>query len=232
MNGIFGFYVLFFIIILWCFHHYKLYKDDKYKTYIKLFIASNVIFTVYVIFVQIDNHREEILNTNSSFYEKIMSNMFDDTLKIFRKNPKMKYFYDELFNNNGDSSSSYSSSYSSASASASASSDFYPHHAAIQTMQRDKMMEQNITYAIMSALANYSVFYYSHADLDEYKELVMNQRERVLKIVTQFLKSSIFKENLAKGLNDFAGLNLIKFFKEFFNVVPSNPSNPNPSNPK
>jgi hypothetical protein len=179
-----------------------------------------VIFTVYIIFVQIDNHRQEILNANSSFYERIMSNMFDDALKIFRENPKMKYFYDELFNNNGDSSSSSSSS----------SSDFYP-HAAIQPMQRDKMMEQNITYTIMSALANYSVFYYSHADLDEYKELVMNQRERVLKIVTQFLKSNIFKENVIKGLNDFAGLNLIQFFKEFFNVVPSNPSNPNPSNP-
>ena len=27
--------------------------------------------------------------------------MFDDTLIIFRENPKMKYFYDELFNNNG-----------------------------------------------------------------------------------------------------------------------------------
>jgi hypothetical protein len=92
-------------------------------------------------------------------------------------------------------------------------------------VQRDRMMEQNITYTIMSALANYSVFYYSHVDVDDYKELVINQRDRVLQIVTQFLKSDIFKENAAKCLNDFAGVNLIKFFKEFFNMVPSKSDN-------
>jgi hypothetical protein len=95
----------------------------------------------------------------------------------------------------------------------------------MNTIQRDKMMEQNITYNIMSALANYSVFYYSHVDLDDYKDLVINQRDRVLQIVTQFLKSDIFKENVAKCLNEFAGVNLVKFFKDFFNIVPSNQTN-------
>ena len=78
----------------------------------------------------------------------------------------------------------------------------------------------------MSALANYSEFYYSHVDVDGYTELVTNQRDRVLKIVTQFLKSDIFKENAAKCLNDFAGVNLVKFFKEFFNMVPSKSDKP------
>jgi hypothetical protein len=118
---------------------------------------------------------------------------------MFRENPKMKYYYDELFND----------------------ADYTAHRS--HSHPRDKMMEQNITYSIMSALATYSVFYYSHVELDDYKDLVIVQRERVIKIVNQFLKSKIFKENVVKGLNDFAGLNLIRFFKEFFNVVPSNP---------
>ena len=210
MSVIFVFYVLFFVALLLSFHHYKLYKDDKYRTYIKLFIASNVLFTIYVIFIQIQRNREEILNSNTVFYEKIMSNLFDDTLKIFRKNPKMKYFYDDLFNNNGSHSNSHSHSHVNMN---------------MNAIQRDKMMEQNITYNIMSALANYSVFYYSHVDLDDYKDLVTHQRDRVLQIVTQFLKSDIFKENAAKCLNDFAGVNLIKFFKEFFNMVPSKSDN-------
>jgi hypothetical protein len=138
-----------------------------------------------------------------------MSKLFDDTLKIFRKNPKMKYFYDDLFNNNGSHSNSHSHSHVNMN---------------MNAIQRDKMMEQNITYNIMSALANYSVFYYSHVDLDDYKDLVTHQRDRVLQIVTQFLKSDIFKENAAKCLNEFAGVNLVKFFKDFFNMVPSNPS--------
>ena len=209
MSVIFVFYVLFFVALLLSFHHYKLYKDDKYRTYIKLFIASNVLFTIYVIFIQIQRNREEILNSNTVFYEKIMSNLFDDTLKIFRKNPKMKYFYDDLFNNNGSHSNSHSHSHVNMN---------------MNAIQRDKMMEQNITYNIMSALANYSVFYYSHVDLDDYKDLVTHQRDRVLQIVTQFLKSDIFKENAAKCLNEFAGVNLVKFFKDFFNMVPSNPS--------
>ena len=210
MSVIFVFYVLFFVALLLSFHHYKLYKGDKYRTYIKLFIASNVLFTIYVIFIQIQRNREEILNSNTVFYEKIMSNLFDDTLKIFRKNPKMKYFYDDLFNNSNSSSNSNS---------------HMNHHVNMNPVQRDRMMEQNITYTIMSALANYSVFYYSHVDVDDYKELVINQRDRVLQIVTQFLKSDIFKENAAKYLNDFAGVNLIIFFKEFFNMVPSKSDN-------
>jgi F0F1-type ATP synthase membrane subunit a len=122
----------------------------------------------------------------------------------------MKYFYDDLFNNSNSSSNSNS---------------HMNHHVNMNPVQRDRMMEQNITYTIMSALANYSVFYYSHVDVDDYKELVINQRERVLQIVTQFLKSDIFKENAAKYLNDFAGVNLIIFFKEFFNMVPSKSDN-------
>lgn len=211
MKGLFVCYVLFFAILLWFFHHYKLYKDDKYRVYIKLFIASNVLFTIYIIYLQIQSNREETLNSNSVLYEKIMSKLFDDTLKIFRKNPKMKYFYDDLFNNNGSHSNSHSHMNSHVNMN-------------MNAIQRDKMMEQNITYNIMSALANYSVFYYSHVDLDDYKDLVTHQRDRVLQIVTQFLKSDIFKENAAKCLNEFAGVNLVKFFKDFFNMVPSNPS--------
>lgn len=203
MNIVF-IYAIIFIATLWCFHHFGLYKNYKYIVFIKLFVASNVIFTIYLIFVQIRNHSEEIANSNSEFYAKIMSNLFDNTLKLFRENPEMKYFYDDLFNNSSNAHYSHS----------------YP-----KSIKRDKMMEQNITYSIMSSLANYSVFYYSHVELDDYKDLVIVQRERVIKIVNQFLKSKIFKENVVKGLNDFAGLNLIRFFKEFFNVVPSKSRN-------
>lgn len=211
-----------FIATLACFHYFKLYKEYKYIVYIKLFVASNVIFTIYLIFVQIYNHTEEIVNTNTEFYAKIMSALFDDTLKIFRENPKMKYFYDDLFNNNNpDANANANANNANANYNEAYSNSYsHPHE-----MHRDKMMEQNITYSIMSALANYSVFYYSHVELDAYKDLVMAQRGRVLKIVAQFLKSNSFKENVEKGLNDFAGLNLTHFFKEFFNVVPSNQTN-------
>jgi len=200
-------YFILFITILYVFHSLKLYKDEKYKVYISLFVASNVLFTMYVIYIQISNHAEEVLNNNSTFYDNIMIKIFDDTLKIFRENPKMKYFYDELYNNSSSSSSSSNSEL-----------DY--------TTQRDKMLEQNISYTIMSSLANYSTFYYSHIKLEKYRELIINQRYRVLKIMNKFLESKIFKENAIRCLNDFAGLNLLKFFKEFYNIVPSNPIDP------
>ena len=199
-NNIVIYYSFIFFLIIFLFQKFKLYKHEKYKVYISLFVASNVIFTIYIIFIQAQNHSEEIINSNSTFYNDLMNNLYDETLKIFRENPKMKYYFDELFNNIDSSSTSE------------------------YLIQRDPYLEEIISYRIMSSMANYTVFYYSHVNLDNYKDLIVAQRYRIIKIINMFLNSKIFREYLDKYLNNFSGMNNLKFFKEFFNIVPSNPN--------
>jgi hypothetical protein len=199
MNKIFIFYAIFFIALLFLSEKYKLYANPKYKFYVKLFIATNVMFTIYVIFFQASNHNEEILNNHSVFYDKIMSKLKHGTISLFQNNPKMKYFFDELVNNNNLSSES----------------DYLTH--------RDHEMEIIISYNIMDTLADFAVFYYSHVDLDNYRKLLISQRYTVIKTFNRYLKSDIFRSHADTYLNNVGGLNTLKFCKEFFNIVQTNP---------
>ena len=51
-NNIVIYYSFIFFLIIFLFQKFKLYKHEKYKVYISLFVASNVIFTIYIIFIQ------------------------------------------------------------------------------------------------------------------------------------------------------------------------------------
>ena len=199
MNKIFILYVIIFIVLLFLSEKYKLYAKPKYKFYVKLFIATNVMFTIYVIFFQASNRNEEILNNHSVFYNKIMNKFKHGTISLFQNNPKMKYFFDDLVNNNNLSSES----------------DYLTH--------RDREMETIITYNIMDTLADFAVFYYSHVNLDNYRNLLISQRYTVIKTFNRYLKSDIFRTHADTYLNNVGGLNTLKFCKEFFNFVQTNP---------
>ena len=198
MNKIFILYAIFFIAILFLSEKYKLYKEIKYKFYVKLFIATNVMFTIYVIFFQASNHNEEILNNHSAFYDKIMGDLKYGTLSLFQNNPKMKYYFNELVNGESMEESEY-------------------------LMHRYPDMEIIISYKIMDTLADFAVFYYSHVNLDNYRNLLLSQRYTVLKTLNRYLKSDIFRAHVDTYLNNVGGLNTIKFCKEFFNIVQTNP---------
>jgi len=204
MNKIFILYGIIFVALLFLCEKYKLYNQPKYKFYIKLFISANVMFTIYVIYFQASNHNEEIINNHSTFYNKIMGDLKHGTLFLLKDNPKMKYYFDELVNNNNNNNDIYSVS------------EYLTH--------RDPDMELTITYKIMDNLTDFAVFYYSHVNLDNYNKLMISQRYTVLKTFNMYLKSQFFRENLDIYLNNVAGLNLMKFCKEFLNISPSNPT--------
>ena len=209
MNKIFILYGIIFVALLCLCEKYKLYNQPKYKFYIKLFISANVMFTIYVIYFQASNHNEEIINNHSDFYNKIMGDLKHGTLFLLNSNPKMKYYFDELIhtnNNNNDNNDNEMYSVS----------EYLTH--------RDPHMELAITYKIMDVFTDFAVFYYSHVNLDNYNTLMISQRYTVLKTFNMYLNSKIFRENLDIYLNSVAGLNVMKFCKEFLNISPSNPT--------
>jgi len=206
MNKIFILYGIIFVALLFLCEKYKLYNQPKYKFYIKLFISANVMFTIYVIYFQASNHNVEILNNHSKFYNKIMGDIKHGTLFLLKDNPKMKYYFDELVNNNNNNNDNEMYSVS----------EYLTH--------RDPGMELTITYKIMDTFTDFAVFYYSHVNLDSYRTLMISQRYTVLKTFNMYLNSKIFRENLDIYLNSVAGLNVMKFCKEFLNISPSNPT--------
>ena len=140
---------VFFIFILCVSIKYNLHKDGRYVQGIQLFVGLNVLLTTYIILVQINNHTEDVKNENTTFVNMLLS-YENDILEEFTKHPNMKYFFNELYNNE-ESSDNYN---------------------------RDVYLEQLISYKIISFISFHSVYYFSHYKLPTFSELLMEQHKR------------------------------------------------------
>ena len=190
---------LIFSTIIFLFYKLKLYNSEKHKSAIQLLIGLNVIFTVYVLFKSIQIHSEDIANNDSIFFDRLMNGLLDSPITIFVKYPKMNYFYDEIYNGTGIGTD-------------------------IGT-DRDEYLEQIITHEILNKCSQFIEYYYGHIDFSEYSEKVKLYNVKVIKIMNQHLKSNAFKKYTVNYLNDLAGPLSIKWFKEFYNIEPSNMEN-------
>lgn len=187
------------VFSIFLFYKYKLYSSEKHKTAIQLLIALNVIFTVYVLYSSMLIHEEEIVNVDATFYEKLLSGLWDEIQIIFMRNPKMNYFYDELYN--GVDHSSYH--------------------------KRDEYLEQMICFKILGKFTQYAEYYYSHIDLHKYAESLKSHNVKIIKIISNNLKSEVFRKYLYYYLNNFGGLMIMQWFKEFYNISPPSMENTN-----
>ena len=122
---------IFFMVILLVSIKYNLHRDGRYVQGIQLFVGLNVLLTTYIILVQIDNHTEEVKNENTTFVNMLIG-YENDILEEFMKYPNMKYFFNELYNNE-ESSDNYN---------------------------RDVYLEQLISYKIISFISFHSVYYF------------------------------------------------------------------------
>jgi len=181
------------------FYRFKLYASEKHKSAIQLLIGLNVVFTVYILYSTLKFHKEEIGNTYSMFYEKLMSGIWGDIQSVFMRHPQMKYFYDELYNGIEISSNE----------------------------NRDEYLEQIISFKLLSKYAHYAEYYYSHRDLSEYKDTVLLHNEIILKTMNNNLKSAIFRDYVDRYLSEFGGVPIINWFKEFYDISPSSMENTN-----
>jgi len=192
--------LLIFSTSIFLFYKLKLYNSEKHKSAIQLLIGLNVIFTVYVLYKSIQIHSEEIANNDSIFFDRLMNGLLDSPITIFVKYPKMNYFYDEIYNGIGTDIGT-------------------------DIGNRDEYLEQIITYEILNKCTQFTEYYYGHIDIPEYTEKVKLYNVKVIKIMNQHLKSNAFKKYTVNYLNDLAGILPIKWFKEFYNIIPSNMEN-------
>lgn len=187
-----------FISSVFIFYKFKLYNSEKHKSAIQLLIGLNVIFTVYVLYKSLQIHSEDVANNDSVFFDKLMTGLIDSPSRIFVKYPKMKYYYDEIYNEDGST---------------------------IYVENRDEYLEQIITYDILNKCSQFTEYYYGHVDIPSYSDKIKIYNVKVLKLMNQHFKSDAFKKYTIMYLNDLAGPIPMQWFKEFYNLVPSNMQN-------
>lgn len=187
-----------FITSVFIFYKFKLYNSEKHKSAIQLLIGLNVIFTVYVLYKSLQIHSEDVANNDSVFFDKLMTGLIESPSRIFVKYPKMKYYYDEIYNEDGST---------------------------IYVENRDEYLEQIITYDILNKCSQFTEYYYGHVDIPSYSDKIKIYNVKVLKLMNQHFKSDAFKKYTIMYLNDLAGPIPMQWFKEFYNLVPSNMQN-------
>ena len=185
-------YILVFIIfcIVLIFYHFKLYQKKSHIIAINLFVAFGSIFTLYVIYLQINAKKEEVKRENNIFFQTLLKNLFDNTLDFFVDHPEMDY----LFNN------------------------MYYNIPIPQGTKRDEPLEKKICFKIFYETCIFIFYYTTYKNNENYYYLTYVQYNFVTKLYKKFLNSSIFKENLIFFLQNHAGPPYIDFMSKEFNI--------------
>jgi len=183
------FYGLAIIMILYHYWQSDIGTEEKFKTLISLFASVSIFFTIYTLYLK---NLEVIEETNSRsviFYNNAFKDFLDDTIKFFVSNPKMNYYYNDLFTNSGEYSE----------------------------RQRNKVLEGQITILIMSradAIIRYiNEFKLGRGTNDLHYEDIYVMEEKLKHILSSFFGSKLFVENWEKvkaGLNSKVALQYVK----------------------
>lgn len=82
------------IIIVW---NSNLHKNPRFTTILSLLTALTIFFTSFAIIIQLYTFHAQQTDTEVQIYDTMFTNLFHDTIDYFDKNPKMNYYYDEIF---------------------------------------------------------------------------------------------------------------------------------------
>ena len=186
-------YTLAIVLVIYYYWHSEIGTEEKFKTLISLFASVSIFFTIYSIYLENRKVLEETNSRSVVFYNNSFKDFLDDTIKFFIANPKMNYYYNDLFTNSGEYSE----------------------------RQRNKVLEGQVTILIMSradAIIRYiNEFKMGHKINDYHYEDIYVIEEKLKNILSSFFGSKIFVENWDKvkaGLNSKVAL---KYVKDNFN---------------
>lgn len=81
-------------IIVW---NSNLHKDPRFNTILSLLTALTIFFTSFAIVIQLYTFHAQQSDTEVQMYDTMFTNLFHDTINYFDKNPKMNYYYNQIF---------------------------------------------------------------------------------------------------------------------------------------
>ena len=92
-------YFLLFISILICIlvWNSQLHKSLKYQQFLQLLAGLTVLFTSFAIIIQLYTFNATQADTEVQIYQEMFNKLIGETIYYFEANPKMNYFYNQLF---------------------------------------------------------------------------------------------------------------------------------------
>lgn len=190
----YGLYFLAFSIIVYHYWHTTIGEEEKFKTLIAIIGSISIFFTIYSIYLESRKQLEETTSRSISFYEVAFKEFLDDTIKFFIANPKMNYYYQDLFTNAGD----------------------------YKEEQRDKVLEGQITIVIMSradSIIRYIEEFKASENMEDSNraENIAVVEEKFKNILSSFFGSKIFLENWENLKVNLNSNDTIQYVKNNFN---------------
>lgn len=182
-----------YVLIIFLGIHYMYWMSGiadstKFKTLLSIYGTLSISLSIYNVYTSSITQYASTVNTQISYLNQLFQNITQTTSSFFANNKDMKYYYEELFNSvkNND-----------------------------ETI-RNRLSEQIITTNILinvDALINYiDSFKITSGGNVNFQVKVME--EKLLKLLSQFMKSKIFVENWKKFKKLFA----LKWTKDYMSM--------------
>ena len=185
----FLFFVSFIIIII--FWNSRLHENPKFRVLLNVLTSLTIFFTTLAIIIQLYSFATSQTNAQITNYETLFNILIVDTMKYFEENPKMNYFYNQMFE---------------------------PLHydKNDEIHNRNYPQEQQITLSILQNLS--SLIYYLENDitLTEFSKTAI--QSKLFSFSRAIIRSPIFIENYNNLAPTLLTPFFKKYFKQNFNV--------------
>jgi hypothetical protein len=186
-------YFIFLISILVVFlvWNSKLHKNPKFSTILNLVTALTILFSSFAIIIQLYTFSSTQADTEITFYGTLFDDLIGGTITYFENNPKMTYFYNQMFRplNYKPNSPVYNRNYAN---------------------------EQQIVHFILQKTD--SILYLLANDTTMTDKNRLNIRTKLNFFYGNFIRSPIFLENYKKIKPQLANLSVIDYLQNNYNI--------------
>jgi hypothetical protein len=90
---LFGLTIL-IIIVVW---NTSIHKNPRFNTIISLLGALTIFFTSFAIIIQLYTFHAQQTDSEIQLYDSMFNKLYEDSIGYFQNNPKMTYYYNEIF---------------------------------------------------------------------------------------------------------------------------------------
>lgn len=178
------------ILLVW---NSNIHTNPKYRSLLSLLSALTIMFSSFAIILQVYTFNASQTDDQIKIYEDMFDDLFEATTTYFEANPKMNYYYNEMFHPlNYDPKEN-------------------------SQFERQYTEEQQITNSILQKIA--SIIYF----LDDDKTLTPKEsfaiKEKLDRFIRNIIKSPIFLENYKNNIKThFDSFTLRDYMKQHFNI--------------
>jgi hypothetical protein len=174
-------------IIVW---NSNIHKDPRFSAIVSLLTALTIFFTSFAIIIQLYTFHAQQTDSEIQIYDTMFTNLFHDSIDYFTNNPKMNYYYNEIFR---------------------------PlNYKYTPTSKRYYTEEQQVTRLILQDLA--ALIYYLQNDKSISQTETKGVQIKINRFIIDLLRSPVFIENYKQMKPTLMSPLLRKYMETNFNI--------------